>query len=50
VPSRPAGRRRRSVLLRGVLPMPHDVAMRSLELFITEVMPHFASQPAEASR
>ena len=30
--------------------LPHDVAMRSLELFITEVMPHFASQPAEASR
>ena len=23
--------------------LPHDVAMRSLELFITEVMPHFAS-------
>ena len=30
--------------------MPHDVAMRSLELFIVDVMPHFASQPAEASR
>jgi flavin-dependent trigonelline monooxygenase, oxygenase component len=26
--------------------LPHDVALRSLELFITEVMPHFASQKA----
>jgi len=30
--------------------LPHDFALRSLELFITEVMPHFASQPADASR
>jgi flavin-dependent trigonelline monooxygenase, oxygenase component len=27
--------------------LPHDLAVRSLELFITEVMPHFASQPAD---
>jgi alkanesulfonate monooxygenase SsuD/methylene tetrahydromethanopterin reductase-like flavin-dependent oxidoreductase (luciferase family) len=27
--------------------LPHDFAVRSLELFITEVMPHFASQPAD---
>jgi flavin-dependent trigonelline monooxygenase, oxygenase component len=26
--------------------LPHAVARRSLELFITEVMPHFAVQPA----
>jgi alkanesulfonate monooxygenase SsuD/methylene tetrahydromethanopterin reductase-like flavin-dependent oxidoreductase (luciferase family) len=30
--------------------LPHDFAVRSLELFITEVMPHFASQPAGANR
>jgi alkanesulfonate monooxygenase SsuD/methylene tetrahydromethanopterin reductase-like flavin-dependent oxidoreductase (luciferase family) len=29
--------------------LPHELAMRSLELFITEVMPHFTSQPADAS-
>ena len=29
--------------------LPHDFAVRSLELFITEVMPHFASQPADAN-
>jgi alkanesulfonate monooxygenase SsuD/methylene tetrahydromethanopterin reductase-like flavin-dependent oxidoreductase (luciferase family) len=28
--------------------LPHVFAMRSLELFITEVMPHFASQPTDA--
>jgi flavin-dependent trigonelline monooxygenase, oxygenase component len=30
--------------------LPHDMALRSLELFITEVMPHFVSQPAGANR
>ncbi len=30
--------------------VPNEFALRSLELFITEVMPHFTSQPAEASR
>ena len=27
--------------------LPHDVAMRSLELFITDVMPHFTSNQGE---
>ena len=30
--------------------LPHDVAMRSLELFITEVMPHFTSNQGEAKQ
>ena len=30
--------------------LPHDMALRSLELFITEVMPHFVSRPAGTYR
>jgi alkanesulfonate monooxygenase SsuD/methylene tetrahydromethanopterin reductase-like flavin-dependent oxidoreductase (luciferase family) len=30
--------------------LPHDVAMRSLELFITEVMPHFTPDQNEAKQ
>ncbi len=30
--------------------LPHDDAMRSLDLFITEVMPHFTAKQGEAER
>jgi flavin-dependent trigonelline monooxygenase, oxygenase component len=30
--------------------LPHDVAMRSLELCITEVTPHFSSNPEETKQ
>ena len=30
--------------------LPHDVAMRSLELFITDVMPHFTSNQGEVKQ
>ncbi len=30
--------------------LPHKIALRSLELFITKIMPRFTAQPADASR